>query len=235
MESARPLAMSFEGQAIKGYHWKPAQQARGKLLILHGYGSRIASFEPIIGIGRKHGYEVFGFDAPGHGSSAGKQINANSYRNLINEIRRNFGPFDAYVAHSLGGLALVLSLETFSTAEKPKVALVCPATEGSTAARLFLDFMTLPQPVRNSFYKEIELLAGVSINWYSISRAITTVKADFLWIHEKTDEVTPFADVEPVMQKDLPNIRFYLTEGYRHNGIYRENEVKKQVEAFLQN
>ncbi len=233
MKHAHPLRMLINGNKIEGYQWQPRQQIQAKLLILHGYGSRIASFEPIIAMSRRLGYEVYGFDAPAHGDSSGKQLNAIEYAKLVQAVTDAYGPFDAMVAHSMGGLALMLAMEKRAFLPKPKVALICPATESSTAARMFLDFMDFPEGLRQSFYKEVENRSGLSINWYSISRVIDNIAADILWIHEKTDEVTPLSDVQPIMDRQLPHVEFYLTEGFRHNGIYRQNEVKQVLENFL--
>lgn len=233
MKHAHQLGMVFNKTKLFGYSWQAKAPVKGKLLILHGYGSRIASFEGIIGLGRRLGYEVVGFDAPGHGKSEGRQLNVVEYTNLINQIRQHYGPFDAYVAHSLGGLALMLALEQKPLNEQAKIALVCPATESTTAARLFFEFMDLPGAVRNSFHKEIEKRAGVGIDWYSVSRVIASIDAAILWIHEETDEVTPLDDVKPVVALQLPNITFHFTNGYNHSGIYRQHEVKQRIEQFL--
>jgi pimeloyl-ACP methyl ester carboxylesterase len=155
------------------------------------------------------------------------------YANLIQSVIKEYGPFDAFMAHSLGGLALMLALENNPPANNSKIALACPATESSTAANLFFDFMRLPQEVRRSFDEEVERISGMPIGWYSISRAIDKIGSPMLWIHEKTDPVTPFSDVAPLMERGLPNIEFYLTEGFAHNGIYRQQEVKEKIASFL--
>ncbi len=43
----------------------------------------------------------------------------------------------------------------------------------------------------------------------------------------------PLKDVEPVIEKNYPNVSFLITEGLGHKKIYRNNKVIKTVVDFL--
>ena len=64
-------------------------------------------------------------------------------------------------------------------------------------------------------------------------RAIKNIKARVLWIHDKDDEVMPYADVKKVIEDNLPIVNFMITRGLGHSKIYRDATVKKAILDFL--
>ena len=56
-----------------------------------------------------------------------------------------------------------------------------------------------------------------------------------LWIHDKGDMVCPLEDVQPLIDKQLPHIEFYVTENLGHNKIYRNSEVVCRITEFINN
>jgi len=79
----------------------------------------------------------------------------------------------------------------------------------------------------------VEKRGGQPLAWYSISRVLAEVDAEILWLHDENDTTTPIKDVYPLLQKGLPNVHFYFTEGLGHSGIYKDNKVKKRIIEFL--
>jgi hypothetical protein len=45
--------------------------------------------------------------------------------------------------------------------------------------------------------------------------------------------MTPFADIQHVMNAGYPNFQFLITEGLGHRRIYRDNKISKAVLEFL--
>jgi len=89
-----------------------------------------------------------GFDAPAHGKSSGKMFNALLYRQFINDINFKYGPITNFLAHSLGGLAICLTLEDWKHDETFKIVLVSPAAETTTAVDNFLKYPKLKDEVK---------------------------------------------------------------------------------------
>ena len=173
------------------------------------------------------------FDAPAHGRSTGKMINVLLYVEFINFLNTKFGPFSNFLAHSLGGLTISLTLVQWEHDESFKLVLIAPATETTSAADSFFNFLQLDSDVRKEFDKVIETQGGKPTHWFSISRAAANIKAQVLWCHDKDDNMTPLSDVEPILQKNYPNFEFYITEGLGHRRIYRDNKVSKAIIEFL--
>jgi pimeloyl-ACP methyl ester carboxylesterase len=230
-EQAEKLHFKLDGHTVKGWQWNhPAER---KVLILHGYESSVTNFDRYIRPLIKKGYEVLAFDAPAHGRSGGKKINAPLYKRMIQEIHKKYGPVQSYMAHSFGGLAVSLALEEISHTADYRLALIAPATETSTAINSFFTFLKLEPAIRVEFEKVIIKAGGVSSEWYSIKRAMKHTKAKVLWFQDEDDEVTPISDVLKVKAENYPNIEFVFTKGLGHRRIYRDNKVTKSIVDFL--
>ena len=230
-EQAEKLHFKLDGHTVNGWRWNhPAER---KVLILHGYESSVTNFDRYIRPLIKKGYEVLAFDAPAHGRSGGKKINAPLYKRMIQEIHKKYGPVQSYMAHSFGGLAVSLALEEISHTADYRLVLIAPATETSTAINSFFKFLKLEPVVRAEFEKIIIKAGGVSSEWYSIKRAMKHIKAKVLWFQDEDDEVTPMSDVLKVKAENYPNIEFVFTKGLGHRRIYRDNKVTKSIVDFL--
>ena len=94
------------------------------------------------------GWGITTMDAKAHGKSDGKQIILPDYVAMIETLERTFGKFNAYLAHSFGGIAVSLHLEKNSN-PNANLVLIAPATETDTAINLFSKIIGLGENVRN--------------------------------------------------------------------------------------
>jgi len=221
----------LHGKKISGYRWNYSQPK--KLLILHGYESSSYKFDHFISKGIKQGYEVLAFDAPAHGQSEGKSVTLQDYVDMIRKVVEQYGPIDAFICHSFGGLALAHYLESVKPDPHTRVVLIAPATETTTAIDSFFRFLQLNDAVRKEFEALILQRSGSKSSHFSISRAMKHIKVPILWIHDEDDKITPVTDVMKVKDKGYPNIEFMFTHGLGHSRIYRDAEVKKKIFSFL--
>lgn len=230
-ERAEKIRFQFNEEKIVGYRWNHPQP--NKALIIHGFESSVVNFDRYIRPLEKQGFEVLAFDAPAHGRSSGKQINAIIYRDFLIKICETYGPMQAYMAHSFGGLSLCLALEELPHMHGDRVVLIAPATETTTAIDQFFRFLHLDGEVRKEFEKKIEDFRGHPSSWYSIKRAINNIKAQILWFHDEEDQTTPLSDALKVKDMTLPNVEFVITKGLGHRRIYRENKVSRRIIEFF--
>lgn len=230
-EKAEKLHFSFEGNTVRGYRWNHPSEK--KILILHGFESSVINFDRYVKPLIKKGYEVLAFDAPAHGRSSGKTINAPLYKNLIHHVNNTYGPVHNFIAHSFGGLAVSLFLEETQHDENYKLVLIAPATETKTAVDHFFRFLKLDNGVRKEFDEVIAKTGGHPAEWYSIGRAAGNIKAQVLFLQDTQDDMTPLSDVKPVMDKNYPNFHFVISEGLGHRRIYRDNNSFKTIINFL--
>lgn len=233
--AANTLHFKLEGNKVMGWEFLPKLSEPEKtILILHGFGSAAYKFQNFIKPLTAKGYRVLAFDAPAHGSSHGKKVNAVLYSQMILAIAEKYGMPDGYIAHSFGGIALSLALEQVPQKPNTKIAFIAPATETSTAvAQAFTMLKLNDAEVQAAFHKIIFDLSGKPTEWFSIRRTLPNIDAEILWVHDEDDDITPLSDVMKIKKDNPSNINFVITKGLGHRRIYHDTAVKKQVVEFL--
>ena len=227
---AEKLTFRLDGNTIRGHRWNAGKEK--KVLIVHGFESSSKNFDRYIMPLVKKDCEVFAFDAPAHGGSGGKQVNLLTYVQMLHEIHSRYGPFNGYLSHSFGGLAVTHFLETVPHDENVRLVLIAPATESTSAIDSFFRILHLGTDIRKEFDQLILERSGVSPDHYSIRRAIKNIRAKILWFHDEDDELTPIDDALRVKDENHSHIEFVITKGLGHRKIYRENMVVRRVVDF---
>ncbi len=218
---------------IRGFRWESTQPNAKIILIAHGFSSYAYKFDKYVIALRKEGFEVLAFDAPAHGNSDGKKINALIYRDTILNIEKKFGPLYAIIAHSLGGLAASLAVEMLPNQEKRKLVLIAPATETKTAVEHFFTIIPSNPKIIQAFKKHIERIAKQPISYFSVARVARTATAKILWIHDEEDNVCTFNDVKPLLNEQIDRLELFITKGLGHNKIYKALSTKDKIVHFL--
>ena len=230
-EEAEKFYCRVERFKVRGYRWNP--NAGKKILILHGFESGAFNFETFVHPLISKGYEVVAIDAPGHGASTGKMLSLPLYVKTISTVYTFHGPFDAYITHSFGGLAVTHFLEEGHHNEKTKLVLIAPATETTTAIDSFFKFLQLGPPVRKEFDQLIFHMGGEWPAHYSLRRTMPRISAQTFWVHDEDDLLTPLSDALRVKELGLNNIQFMITHGLGHRKVYRDHQVQRAILDFL--
>ena len=226
------LVFSFQGKKIQGYRCNAG--ASKTALLLHGFSSCAHNFDGFVEPLITEGYAVLAFDAPAHGSSEGKTINAVEYAGMVSHIIKEYGPLHALIGHSFGGLAIALALENHIQEPEPRVVLIAPATETTTAIDGAMKFLSISsQRLRQALEKKIETFSGQKPAWFSIRRAIGNIKGKILWIHDESDTITPINDVLKVRDDGHSHVTFHFTKGLGHRRIYKDAAIRRQIMNFL--
>ncbi len=232
MDKSVKLNLLSNGWQLSGYRWGNTS-VKKRVLILHGFESAAAKFEGYVNPLLQKGYEVFAFDAQAHGNSEGRTITLPEYIINIEDIHKQYGPFDAYIGHSLGASAIVHFLETVPYTTGTKTVLIAPSTEVTSLITRFAGILRLNNRVKNNLDDLIRQKTGKPVSYFSVIRALPDISSDILWIHDRDDMITPFEDAEKVKTHDLPHVDFVPTSGLGHNRIYRDETVQNRVLAFL--
>lgn len=229
---ATPVEMSIDGKILKGAVFN--NHTSLKALILHGFSSSKEKFDYYIQPLLDKGFQVFAFDAPAHGESEGKTVNAVEYAEMIKKINSEFGKIDVYIAHSFGGLALSLALEQMEHDYQTKAVLIAPATETTTAIDSAMKVIGVENSsIKQTLHKNIYNISGKHAEWFSVRRAMHQIKANILWVHDKQDDTTPMQDALKVKNDNHSHIQFHFTEGLGHSRIYKDEATIKQIIDFI--
>lgn len=229
---AERITFTFQHHTINGFRWRSNKKSLHKILICHGFDSHSYKFERYIEPLITEGFEVYAFDAPGHGISSGKTINALLYRDMILEVINKFGEFDVIMAHSFASIAVTLSLEKMKVNLPKRLILIAPATETIRSIIDFCRYVKISEKVRKELEKLILEIGGHPASWYSVARLIQLIPVSTLWVHDLYDPITPYADMEHLIELKLPHVQFVITEGLGHS-LYKEDFVADCIMRFL--
>ncbi len=230
-EKATTLLFDVDSYHITGYQWNKGGDKR--ILIVHGFESQAFNFETYVAPLLKKNYEIIACDAPAHGNSSGKTVNALMYRNMILKVNQLYGKLDGIIAHSFGGLAAALAIETMPVGNYDKLVLIAPATETRSAIQSFFNALQIPETIKPEIDQLIFEIANHPTEWFSVSRVMQLVQVNTLWLHDEQDDVCPTIDAKNVETLQLPHVEFVFTQGLGHRKIYRDNQVRKHIFEFL--
>jgi alpha-beta hydrolase superfamily lysophospholipase len=231
-EKAEKLSFQFKGHEIHGFRWKSGVPTGLKVLICHGFDSFSYRFERYIKPLLKEGFEVFAFDAPAHGLSSGKTINALLYKDMIIEINNRYGSMDGIMAHSFGGLAAVLVIEELKGKIPKRLVLIAPATETTRSVGDFCRHLKISKSVKAELEKILCKIGGNPAAWFSVSRVIQQISTPTLWLQDMKDTITPYDDMKHLKNLKLPHVEFVITDGLGHS-LYRTDSIANKAVEFL--
>lgn len=231
-KQAENLSFTLAGNTIRGFRWKPKSHNGKQVLICHGFDSSSYKFEKYITGLLDLGFGVLAFDAPAHGTSTGKTVNAQEYQQAVTKIYNDFGPIAGFIAHSFGAMAVALAIEKIEGNEHKRLVLIAPATETVRLISTFFSYIPVSQKIRIEFDKLIEEKGGNPASWFSVSRVLQQITTPTLWVHDRKDTITPFEDMQHLVEKKLPHIDFEITEGLGHS-LYNDEKVRERIIAFL--
>ncbi len=230
---AEALSFVMDGITLRGFRWKAEHPNHKTILIVHGFSSYAYKFEKYILALKKQGFDIVAFDAPAHGTSDGKLINAYIYKCALLQMELLYGPFYGIMGHSLGGLAAALAFEALPNRENRKLVLVAPATETERAIHNFFTVIPVEDKVKQAFQQLITDITHLPVSYFSVSRVAKSITAPILWVHDKQDTICTFEDVKPLLSLDLPHVNFLITEQLGHSRIYKDNKVCAEIVQFF--
>lgn len=106
-----------DGLELSVRHWHDG--AGIPVLLVHGYGEHIGRYEHVAAQLVKDGFDVWGYDARGHGLSQGARgymaaddTLVTDLMEMFDELMRPTGQRPIVVAHSMGGLVAALAVAT---------------------------------------------------------------------------------------------------------------------------
>ena len=201
-----------------------------KILLVHGWSGRGTQLFKIADELIKEGYSIVSFDAPAHGKSPGKSTIMSDFIETILEIERQFGPFDAAVGHSLGGMSLLNAVKKGLSINH--LAII---GSGDIVTDILDDFVAkleLNPIISTQLRLYFEKKYGVEMDSYSGYKSAMDITIPVLVVHDKNDpEVPVSAGIN--IHKHLKNGELFLTEGLGHRKILGNHLVIEKVIKFI--
>lgn len=205
-------------------------ESEKKVLLVHGWSGRGTQLFKIADELLKAGYSTVSFDAPAHGKSPGKTAIMTDFVETILEIDKNFGPFEAAVGHSLGGMTLLNSVKNGLALNH--LAIIGSGDIVTDILKDFVAKLELKPLISTQLRLYFEKKYGVEMDNYSGYKSAIDIPIPVLVIHDKNDPEVPVAAGINI-HKHLKNGQLFLTEGLGHRKILGNHLVIEKVISFI--
>ncbi|MDI1256617.1 MAG: alpha/beta hydrolase [Flavobacterium sp.] len=201
-----------------------------KILLSHGWSGRGTQLVKIADALLNEGYSTVSFDAPAHGKSPGKTTLMPEFIATILQLEKDYGPFDAAVGHSLGGMSLLNATRLGLNIDK-----LVTIGSGDIIKDIMDDFvqqlelnLELSDLLRIHFEKQ----SGKTMNSYSAYLSAKEIDIPVLVIHDNGDDEVPVKCAHHI-HENLKKGTLMITNGLGHRKILGSEKVINATVGFI--
>ena len=203
-----------------------------KVLLVHGWSGRGTQLVKFADELLKIGYSTVSFDAPAHGKSGTKTTLMPEFIASILEIEKKYGPFDAAIGHSLGGMSLLNAVKQGLNLKK--LVVIGSGDKVQDILNAFVLQLKIKPIVATKMKENFEKKFGESLENYSAHLAAQKVSNPTLVIHDENDYEVPFYCGKNIFE-NLPNGEMYVTQKLGHRKILGDKSVIDKTLHFILN
>jgi pimeloyl-ACP methyl ester carboxylesterase len=201
-----------------------------KILLTHGWSGRGTQLVKFADALVAKGYTTVSFDAPAHGKSPGNTTIMTDFIASITEVDRKFGPFDAAVGHSLGGMSLLNAVKSGF-----KINRLVTIGSGDKVKDILIDFVAkleLKQEFSTHLKQHFEKKYNTEMESYSAYLAAQSITIPVLVIHDEEDNEVPVWASKNIFA-NLINGELLITNNLGHRKILGNQEVIDKTINFI--
>ena len=225
-KQAKRSALQYKDADLAVYSWGQGP----KVLLVHGWSGRGTQLAKLGQELAAKGYEAISFDAPAHGRSRQKQTHLMEFVAVISKLEKEFGPFEAAVGHSLGGMALMNALQE-GLQLKQLVTIGAPATTPGVI-RDFCDLINVSERVGKRIQAHLESRFQRAVSTFSAASIAASVQVEGLVIHDEDDHDASVENAHRI-HKAWRGSKLFITKGLGHRKILFDPEVLATVVEFM--
>lgn len=201
-----------------------------KILLVHGWSGRGTQLAILAKALVEQGYGIISFDAPAHGKAPGKISMMPFFTEAVLHLERKYGPFEAAIGHSLGGMA---SLRAVKEGVKiKKLVIIGTANSVTHITRDFARNMKMSQKVADKMKDYLDRKFNTNMDTLSGAVSARKVTVPTLVIHDKDDVDVPVNSAYEI-KNSLENGELMITEKLGHRRILGNEQVIERVLDFL--
>jgi pimeloyl-ACP methyl ester carboxylesterase len=201
-----------------------------KILLVHGWSGRGTQLVKFAEAFEKLGFQIVSFDAPAHGKSPGNNTLMPDFIASILEIEKQFGPFEAAIGHSLGGMSLLNAVK-----EGLQIKRLTIIGSGDIVKDIIDDFvkkLQLNSKIGDLLRIHFEKKSNRTMDSYSSFHAATEISIPVLVIHDENDEEVPVSCAHHIHQH-LKNGDLMITQNLGHRKILGDAAVIQKTIQFI--
>ena len=223
------IAIPSIGKKIVAYHYGESDR---KILLAHGWSGRGTQLVKFADALIEAGYSTVSFDAPSHGKSSGTTTLLPEFVATILELEKQFGPFEAAIGHSLGGMSLLNALRLGLHIDSLTII-----GSGDVIKDILDDFIRqieLKPEFSDLLRIHFEKKHKVSMDSFSSWHSAKLIDIPVLVIHDENDIEVPVKCAVHI-KENLRNGKLVITQNLGHRKILGDRKVVEKTINFIKN
>ena len=201
-----------------------------KILLVHGWSGRGTQLSIIADALLEQGFSTISFDAPAHGKAPGKMSMMPYFIEAIHFLNKKYGPFQAIIGHSLGGMSTLKAIKEVVPTEK--AVIIGTANSVTAITKEFVQNLHMDKEVAYLMKSSFDEKFGQDMDNYSGAISAQSVSIPTLVIHDKDDVDVHYKCAEEI-HNQLKSSELYLTKGLGHRRILGDEKVINKITTFI--
>lgn len=226
LQSARYLLPVISGFPVQVYRW-PGDGP--KVLLGHGWQSNSYRWKRLVEELNQEGYDIYAFDAPGHGDSGGDHLHVPLYADVLHQLRKELDP-SILIGHSMGGMAILYDLFLRPSDRIEKVVSIGAPARFVYVMDAFQRVVGVNRRVRAAIDQHCHEWVGRTVEDFNSIAFSENLSIPGLLIHDIEDEVISY-QASVAVHKSWKESRLVLTKGFGHS--MHVSEVNRCIADYL--
>ena len=204
--------------------------SKKKILLVHGWSGRGTQLYSIADKILENKMMVISFDGPAHGMSHGSRTSLKEFIKCIQQLEKEYGPFDAAVGHSFGAMAL---LNAVTKGLKLNNLIIIGADNSITEIiKSSVEKFSLKPIIAQKLIELINKRSGINVEDYSSQNVAKNVDIPTLVIHDSEDKYVPVRNALAI-RHSLNKGELLMTDGLGHHKILKDASTNQRIIDFL--
>lgn len=201
-----------------------------KVLLVHGWSGRGTQLAKIAEALLEKGYSSISFDAPAHGKAPGKMSMMPFFIESIHYLDRKYGPFEALIGHSLGGMSSLRAIK--DGLQTKKLVIIGTANSVTHITREFTKNLKMSEKVARKMKAYFDHKFNEDMDNYSGAVSAKGLTTPTLIIHDEEDVDVHVSSAYEINDA-LENSQLYITKGLGHRRILGNKDVINKITTFI--
>lgn len=220
--------ITIETQNFPVYYWKGNET---KILLVHGWESNSARWEPLFPYLTKNGSSIIALDGPAHGLASGVEFNVPQYANFINQVALKHKP-QIIIGHSIGGSACLYFQHHYKAPFLEKMVLLGAPSDLNILVNNYVNLLGLNNKVAQQLNLFFSKRFNIKVEEFKGEFLASTLRIDGIISHDIEDDVVAFSEGKKIASA-WEKASFIETKGLGHS--MHDDELYRKIEMFLFN
>lgn len=205
-------------------------ESKKKILLVHGWSGRGTQLAKIAEALKAEGFSTISFDAPAHGKAPGRKSMMLDFIDSIQFLNEKYGPFEAVIGHSLGGMATLRAVKEGLNTKN--LVIIGTANSITHITREFARNLKMNRKVADKMKAHFDKKFDIDMDSYSGAISAKEVKLPTLVVHDEDDVDVEISSAYDIHQA-LENSEIFITKGLGHRRILGDSKVINKITTFI--